>query len=76
MCRFIFCIIIDKTVNDNDDLYGYDEEENDDDDDDDVDDDVDKPSPRVRGHMSTCHTPPVNLIDFTTLPSSIQCNSM
>ena len=35
MCRFIFCIIIDKTVNDNDDLYGYDEEENDDDDDDD-----------------------------------------
>ena len=76
MCSFLFCIIIDKTVNDNDDLcggddlYGYDEEEDDD------DDDVDKPSPRVRGHMSTCHTPAVNLIDFTTLPSSIQCNSI
>ena len=78
MWRFIFCIIIDKTGGD--DIYGYDEDENDDDDDDDDgdddDDDVDKPSPRVRGHMSTCHTPPVSLIDFTTLPFSIQCNSM
>ena len=76
MCRFKFCIIIDKTGDKNDDcyggddLYGYDEDENDD------DDDVDKRSPRVRGHMSTCHTPPVSLIDFTTLPFSIQCNPM